>query len=86
MKTLAPPQAAPTMAIDDGEFVLHLEEDAADGGDARGKMLDDLGGGSYGIARGEIGACRKRPLATGAIAVQEVRPGEHACGLQWLVS
>jgi hypothetical protein len=66
--------AGPYRALDgDGsrQFVLHLDEDAADGGDARGEPLHDLGGGCNGVPCGKSRTRCQCALAAGVVAVHE---------------
>ena len=72
MNALAPPQTAPCKRDGGGQFVFHLDEDAADGGNARREALDDFGGRSDGITGGEARARSQRAFAAGMVAIQEM--------------
>ena len=61
-----------------GEFVFHLNKDAADGRNAGCEALDDLGGGRDGIAGREARAGGESAFTTGVIAIEEMRAGKYA--------
>ena len=73
--------AAPDGALDGdggGQFVLHLNEDAADGRDSRGKSFDHLGGRRDRVACGKSRTGCERSLTAGMVAVEKMNTGEHA--------
>ena len=55
-----------------GELVFHLNEGAADRGDARGEALDDFGRRRDGITCGESRTGGQRAFAAGVVAIEEM--------------
>jgi cellulose synthase/poly-beta-1,6-N-acetylglucosamine synthase-like glycosyltransferase len=76
--------AAPNRALNGdggGEFVFHLDEDAADGGDSPGEAFDYFRRGRDGIACGKSRTGCEGSLTTCVVTVEEMYTGEDTFGV-----
>ena len=77
-------RAAPDRALDgdgSGQFVLHLNEDAADGGNSPREAFDHFGGGGDGITCGKSRTGCEGSLTAGVIAVEKMDTRENTFGV-----
>ena len=73
--------SAPDRALDGdggGQFVLHLDEDAADGGDSSSEAFDHFRGGRNGITCGKSRTGCEGSLTAGVITVEKMDTRENA--------